>query len=83
MQFLQEIATEQEIEVTYVDVEEKSVTGMLFFFFNRFCLSVMRTHVKCAVDFLIVNVTPYVCCVQWATKVMTPVSIRNTCKQGS
>jgi uncharacterized protein YihD (DUF1040 family) len=28
VQFLQEIASEQEFEVTYVDVEEKSITGI-------------------------------------------------------
>jgi RISC-loading complex subunit TARBP2 len=28
VQFLQEIASEQEFEVTYVDIEEKSITGI-------------------------------------------------------
>lgn len=27
VQFLQEIASEQQFEVTYVDIEEKSITG--------------------------------------------------------
>jgi RISC-loading complex subunit TARBP2 len=28
VQFLQEIASEQQFEVTYVDIEEKSITGI-------------------------------------------------------
>jgi len=28
VQFLQEIASEQQFEVTYVDIEEKSMTGI-------------------------------------------------------
>lgn len=46
VQFLQEIASEQQFEVTYVDIEEKSISGKLInniyykkrFYFQNDCV---------------------------------------------
>jgi len=36
VQFLQEIASEQQFEVTYVDIEEKSISGKFLRYRKRF-----------------------------------------------
>lgn len=42
VQFLQEIASEQQFEVTYVDIEEKSISGKFMTHKNDFTLYFYR-----------------------------------------
>jgi RISC-loading complex subunit TARBP2 len=63
VQFLQEIASEQEFEVTYVDIEEKSITGIYqkLSFLNASCMKVCFDGHQVSVIFKALSATDAVC----------------------